>query len=96
MRAWARDLGKRGLTVKDYYIYSGDSRVKTIAKQYNVYEHPDPDLVTGAQVLEQSGGKPGPWIGKLLQEANKAQDERIFIDAAGAKQWLQNRLKQMS
>lgn len=94
-RKWARSLGKRGLTAKDYYIFSGDEKAKVAAEKYGVFEVPDADLVTGAMVVERRGEKPGPWIGKLLSEANRAQDEREFTDSSGAQLWLDKALSKL-
>lgn len=95
VRKWARSLGKRGLTAKDFYIHGGNEQTKQAAEKYRVFEAPDSDLVTGAMVLENSNGNPGPWIGKLLSEANRAQDDREFIDSVGAKRWLEDALSKL-
>lgn len=92
VKAWARAAGKTGLTAQDYYMVTGDSKLRKAAEAVNSYDAPQPDILTGARVLEVSGRSPGKWIGKLLQEASEAQDAEDFTDYAGAKSWLQAKL----
>lgn len=92
MRAWTRAISKNGITAKDYYIYHGDEALRKAAEKFGIFEKADEDLITGAKVLEATGGKPGPWIGSLIREANKAQDERLFKNESEAAEWLRRRV----
>lgn len=93
VKAWARDISKSGLTAKDYYIFSGDSKARDAAVKANSFDAPLADILTGAKILEYSNDKPGPWMGKLLREANQAQDEEVFTTDETARQWLKAKLK---
>jgi len=94
VKAWARGIGRMGLTAQDYYIFSGDESVRTAAIKAGTFEAPVPDILTGAKVLEHSARTPGPWMGKLLREASQAQDEEVFTNDASARVWLQKKLQE--
>jgi len=96
IRRWARELDREGLSPKDYYIFNGDESLRVASEKHGVFESGDKDLITGALVLEKSGGKPGPWIGKLIREANKAQDDGIFKSQDEANSWLQRKLSSIT
>lgn len=95
VREWAREIGKSGLTVKDYYILSGDENVREAAIKAKTFDAPIQDMLTGAKLLEYSNQKPGPWMGKLLREAAKAQDQEIFTDEKSAIEWAKSRLNKL-
>lgn len=93
VKAWAREIGRSGLTAKDYYIISGDERARKSAVKYQSFDSPIADIITGEKILEYSKDKPGPWMGKLLREALQAQDEEVFTTDLAARQWLESKLK---
>ncbi len=93
VRRWARELEREGVTPKDFYIYNGDEALRSASEKFGVFEKADKDLVTGALVLEKSGANPGPWIGKLIREANQAQDDGVFKSQKAADSWLEEKLK---
>lgn len=106
VKKWARQIDKKGVSIKqwetlhsvhaDEHTKKYITRVADIARKNGCYEQAHPDLVTGQMVLEASGeGRGGRWVGEVIARAKKAQDDEVFMDAEGARQWLVNDLNSL-
>lgn len=96
VRRWARDLGRKGLSVKDWEAREtafGNStdHVSSVARNLGVYDTPPTDLIQGRDILPLTNRAPGPWMGQLLSVATKAQDEGAFNSREEALAWLSSR-----
>lgn len=58
-----------------------------------VGDRPEADWVGGADILARTTQRPGPWVGRVVQEMRAAQAERVFADRDGALRWLDRHLE---
>lgn len=64
-------------------------RVERMATDCGVLDAPEPDLLTGEDLLaSQPGRKPGPWISQLVTKARDAQADGEFRTRSEALAWL--------
>ena len=103
VKAWARAMGKDGLTVQEWAAMTETYRpdqahqVAAVARSTNSYERAMPDFVTGAMILEETGSKKGgKWVGQLMREASQEQDNETFTDGESGRSWLRKRLETFS
>lgn len=53
---------------------------------------PEPPLVQGRDIIPLTDRKPGPWVGKLVDEALDRQYRGLFKDKDTALEWVKNSL----
>jgi len=102
IRRWARDLGRKNLTIQDWVTREKafattspevDTQVALFigaaAAREGVYDERPMNLVSGDDILEVfADNTPGPWVGALLKKAEAAQDESEFLNREDALAWL--------
>lgn len=66
---------------------------RAACERAGVLDRPEPDLITGRDVLAVTDRKTGPWIGELLHAARHAQADGQFRTKAASLQWLAARLR---
>lgn len=78
-RNLAFKMARRGFTFRNLSTFSqlsGNKRMLQVAlsaKEDGVWNGPEPDLITGKDVLSFSDKAPGPWVGKLISEMRERQ-----------------------
>lgn len=104
MRVWARDLGRKGLTIEDWVKrersfastspeVSSESLAafKESADRFGVYDKRPENLVSGDDVLNLfSDRAAGPWVGAMLKSAESAQDRAEFLTHEDGLNWLRS------
>lgn len=95
VRTWVRDL-KRNLTAEDWVVlqeakgnHEQARKIERIAKEANVWREVEKDWVTGNEIMDIYGQKPGPWVREVMDKAREVQYNREVSD----KQSLLNIIK---
>ena len=92
----ARSKSKSGWTWELYRTYAqligSDSgvRVANDAIAEGVGTAPEPPMVQGRDIIALTSRKPGPWLGKLVDEALDRQYRGQFTDKEDALAWVQS------
>lgn len=94
IRSWAASL--RSVTIRDWAMMHtalGDDRARIIldrAVELGVDRGPEAKILSGNDVIEVTGRKPGPWLSDFLSRAEQAQYRGDFTDLASAREWAKN------
>lgn len=96
---FSRELDRSSLTISEWTkmneIFHGkDEAIEATARAMGVFDGADKNFITGASILEKTGLTPGKWVGRLIADAQNAQDNSIFTTQAGADAWLDSRLNE--
>ena len=67
----------------------------TRAQYLGVEREPEKRWIEGRDILSKipEGMKPGPWTGKMVQDAALAQENGVFRDHNGAQEWIMSNLR---
>lgn len=102
IKRWARhEVKAGGGSIKEWDTLNGPflhpgirERIREAAVATNSWDRPNEDLVTGQAILDKTGSsKGGKWVGQLMKEAARAQDDEVFTTQAQADAWLTARLE---
>lgn len=99
-RVLSRALVSREFTFAGYAEYTkltGDRTARQVARaaiREGLADGPEPDLVLGRDVIPLTSRKPGPWVGKLLDETRDRQYRGEFSDRNAALAWVRDQLLQ--
>lgn len=58
------------------------------AEKQGVLNGPEAPVLSGGEIIEHSGRKPGPWVGQLQREFKTAQANREFSNPEEGKEWV--------
>lgn len=94
--AWSRSMQKSKLSIGEWLVVNHDhpneKAIRSLATKLNVSARPQPLLLDGTIVTEAFNQKPGKWVGEILSQSGKAQDNGEFSTHEGAMKWLKGLL----
>lgn len=92
----ARKLASHGFTyalLERFAEWSENAALLNVAHagmSEGMSDGPETDFVQGRDVLKTVNRKPGPWLGKLLEDARERQYRGEFADAEAAVSWARS------
>lgn len=92
----AKELARDGFTFNDYGKFSetmnntGGTQIAEQANLEGIGDKPEADYVMGKNILEMTSKKPGPWMGKLLEEIRDKQYRGEFKNKEEALDFAKN------
>lgn len=95
-KVYAKEKASRGFTWERYRAYAemvGDAKGVKVAKDAiaaGVGASPEPGWIQGRDIIALTSRKPGPWVGKLVDEALDRQYRGLFEDKEDALEWVQS------
>lgn len=98
VRKMARTLHKKGTSLREWSLLnrsvdkSHSQKIYRRARRLGVLDGSSPDLLTGGDMIELAGKKPGPWVGQLQKNLRTAQDEGIVKNREEAHSWFKKEL----
>lgn len=78
---------RESLAVAVSHEEEGSMEAYQVAGLAGVLDGPEPDLLSGEDILSSGRRKPGPWVGKAVAEARLAQARGVFRDHDAALGW---------
>jgi tRNA nucleotidyltransferase/poly(A) polymerase len=98
-RRTAQEAAKNNVSLRDWVRYerlSVDSErataVEKKAKELGIYDTDEKPFVMGRHVLAMTDRKPGPWMGKLIAEAEEKQFKGELRSEKSALDWVKSQL----
>lgn len=95
LRKWSRTLGKKGLSIADWEAreislgHVPSPEILEKARSLGIYTSGPTDYIMGRHVLEALPDRtPGPWVSKMIAEAQDRQDKGEFASYEDAVDWL--------
>jgi len=95
----AKKLEKTGFTFRDYHNFSqmnNDSegvKLSEKAVAEGLADGPEKDLIAGKDIFSLTDKKPGPWMGKLLNEIRDKQYQGAFLNKNEAMMFAKSRIQ---